>query len=290
MIGLKKPDINLKFFLVLGLALAITWFGFILFISNRYLTTMLQPPCSITSSPPKGFEEVQIPFSGQSLTGWWAPAKNGAIILLFGGHGADQASLREEAKFLSDAGYGILTTNYRHCLGEKVSFGWLEREEFEAVYTYTQELDPRAEIGVFGFSAGAITAIRGTEAHPEIRALTAVGNYASLKQEIITKDEPIFSLRWQIERGVYLLYGLRTGVSPAQVNILPILEKLNPRPVLLIHGEYEADHNQANLQLRAAGKNAVLWIAPHSDHGAYLSEVPDIYKETVINFFEQNLP
>jgi pimeloyl-ACP methyl ester carboxylesterase len=166
----------------------------------------------------------------------------------------------------------------------------LEQEEFEAVFTFAQILNPDAKMGVFGFSAGAITAIRGASLHPEIQAITAVGNYASLKHEIITPNEPFLTLRWQIERGVYFLYWLKTGLSPAQVNILAELNKISPRPILLIHGEDEQIKNQAVLQLQAAGKNAVLWIAPHSSHGDYLTEVPHDYRKTVINFFEQNLP
>ncbi|MAT43543.1 MAG: hypothetical protein CL609_14495 [Anaerolineaceae bacterium] len=209
---------------------------------------------------------------------------------MFGGHGSNQAALMEEAQFLAGEGYGILTSNYRHCLGEPVSFGWLEEEEFEAVFNFVHQLDPNAKIGAFGFSAGAITAIRGASQHSEIQALTAVGNYASLKHEIITPDEPLLTLRWQIGRGVYFLYWLKTGLSPAQVDILTELKKINPRPILLIHGEYEQIENQAVLQHQSAGNNAVLWIAPHSSHGDYLTEVPHDYRKTVINFFEQNLP
>lgn len=289
MTGLKKPDFNLKFFLLLGLTFTIVWAGIVLILSFHYLNTMLNPDCPTAPTPPVGFEVINIPFHDNYLTGWWTPSKNGSVILVFGGHGANQAALKEEAQFLADAGYGVLTTNYRHCLGESVSFGWSEQEEFEAVFTYVQNMDPIAKIGVFGFSAGAITAIRGTSSHPQIKALTAVGNYASLKQEIITENEPQFSLRWQIERSVYILYWLQTSISPNQVNILTELKKINPRPVLLIHGEYEQQHNQAELQHQAAGENAVLWIAPHSSHGTYLSEVPNDYRETVINFFEKYL-
>ncbi len=286
MIGSNKPQWLGKLFLTLSLA----WLLVILGLSNHYLNSMLHPACEPAPKPPLGFVETKIPFQGQTLTGWWAAPSNGAIILLFGGHGANQAALAEEAQFLQQAGFGVLTTNYRHCLGQAVSFGWQEVEEFNAVYAHAQTLAPQAQLAAFGFSAGAIAAMRGAGLHPEIKALTAVGNYALLTDEIISRDAPFFSLRWQIEHAVLLLYELRTGLSPDQVNILPELEKIAPRPVLLIHGEYEQERSQAALQLRAAGKNARLWIAPHSDHGTYFQQVPEQYRETVINFFQQNLP
>ncbi|MAT43542.1 MAG: hypothetical protein CL609_14490 [Anaerolineaceae bacterium] len=62
MTGLKKLKLNLKFFLLLALALIISWVGLVLVLSNRYLNSMLHPPCLTAPTPPAGFELVNIPF------------------------------------------------------------------------------------------------------------------------------------------------------------------------------------------------------------------------------------
>lgn len=279
----------IKLFLFFLVCLLLGWFFIILGLSGRYIDKMLNPGCAPAPPPPEGFATVSIPFEDQFLTGWWYPPQNGAVILLLGGHGSNQAAMQTEAEFLSKAGYGVLTTNYRHCLNQQVSFGRLELAEFEAAYDYVQVKVPHASYGVVGFSAGSVTGIRGTAAHPEIKALVGIGNYANLANEIHNRQAPNGIFQRQMEQGVYFWYWVRTGLSPKDVNCFPVLETIQPRPVLLIHGANEAENNQAAEQKQAAGENASLWIVPGSSHGSYYEMAPEQYPKIMINFLDQHL-
>lgn len=288
MIGKNKFLYWIRIFFLFLFSFFIIWVTVILFLGNQYLSSLLYPTCEQNPIIPEGYEKISIPFHGGTLEGLWKSSQNGAVILIMGGHASNETNMLPEAQSLSDAGYGIITTSYRHCLGETLSFGWFEVEEFEAAYQTLRKKAPGAKIGVYGFSAGAVSAIRGSSAHKDIFSIVTVGNYASLNHEIISGNYPFLSFGWQMERAVFLLYSLHVGISPKEVTVLPDLEKISPRPILLIHGEYEAIHNQAELQIQAAGEGAILKIIPNSNHGQYLDQDP-LYPKIVINFFEETL-
>jgi len=276
-----------RFFLALSI---LTWVFLVFGSANFYLNELTNPDCPTAPPPPPGFISIDLPQpDGTILNGWWHSQNNGSVIMLIGGHGSNRTALEQEARLLSNAGYGVITSDTRHCNGQPLSFGWLEMQEAESMLTYAQTNAPNAQIGALGFSAGAVSILRTAANHPQIRAIVAEGNYANLYHEMTNSAASPLSYRWQLEHAVAFLYTLRTGVSPQQIDMPSQLEKISPRPVLLIHGDREASDNEAHQQLSSAGENARLWIIPNCGHGGYPQAAPLEYNRELISFYKENL-
>ena len=139
-----------------------------------------------------------------------------------------------EASILASRGYGVLLPASRGCSGGRSSLGAQETNDLEFALRFVTTQAPSAWIGVIGFSAGGVAAIRRIAAHPEVRAVVAIGNYANMWLEIQATQPTPLSLEWQLQRAVALLLWVQLGVSPASVSPIDDLPRLSPpRPVLL---------------------------------------------------------
>lgn len=284
----KTPSLNLKRLLPRALfAFCAAWVILAAGLSAIYTHGLLHPACAPAGDPPAGFESVRLPMQdGLALQGWWAAPHNGAVILLLPGHGGSRASLLEEARFLSAAGYGVLSADPRSCAGEKSTIGWREAQDLRAMRDYALAQPGVDWLGVLGFSAGGAAAILAAAELPEIRAVIAEGNYANLAAEITFTPAFPLSMEWLIQRFTLLAYALQTGVWPGRVSPIEALPRVCPRPVLLIHGQREIERSRGEQQA-AAAPCAQLWVVPGAGHGEYPAAQPQLYRQTVLQFLEQ---
>jgi dipeptidyl aminopeptidase/acylaminoacyl peptidase len=147
------------------------------------------------------------------------------------------------------------------------------------------EIDPQ-QIGAAGFSMGGATALRAAARQPEIRAVVRDGGFSNLGRLLSPEDTQSFPAYFQ-KATILMLYRLRSGIDPAEVDCISDLAAINPRPVLLIYGEHEAAAGWE--QSEASGKNVDLWIVPNGAHGSNHLVAPDEYVQRVLNFFDQAL-
>ena len=282
-----------RFAFRLVFALAAAWVILMAGMSTLYTEKLLRPDCyradavflpnaePITLTPPEGF----------TLSGWWLPPKNGAVILLVGGLGASRDTMLPEAQFLAEAGYGILTLDTRTCAGVPGTLGYAETAELDAMFDYAQRQAGVEWVGALGFSVGGTTVLRGAAHNPKLRAVIAEGNFANLRDEITYTPSRFLSPQWQAQRLVLLIYRLRTGLRPREVSPIDALPHITPRPVLLIHGSRELGRTRGKDQANACA-SAELWIVPNAGHGEYHSVDSEAYARRVISFFDaaRNLP
>jgi hypothetical protein len=277
------------FGLRLALALLAAWVATLASLSGMYTTALLYPSCAPSTSTPPDYENVRLTTSsGITLPGWWRPPANGAAILLLGGHDANRDAMLPVAEILANHGYGVLTLSYRHCAGAAATLGYREVEELQAMAAFAASQPGVNWMGALGYSVGGVTVIRGAARMPELKAVIAEGNYANLYDEFTAEPAVPLSLQWQVQRLVALFYMLQTGIWPGQVNPLGDLARLSPRPVLLIHGQYEIERTRGLAQATAAGPGGELWIVPDAGHGQYLTTHPQEYERRVIAFFEHS--
>lgn len=277
---------------LLSFSLLIFLAGWILIlggVSFTYTYGLTHPFCPPSISQLPGFQSVNLITSDElKLDGWWYPPSNGAVILLLGGHGANRDAMLPEADLLINHGYGILTIEYRSCAGVQTTLGFQEVNDLGAMINYAQSQVGVNWLGTLGFSAGGVTAILGAAHYPEIRAVIAEGNYANLLDEFTAVRSAPLSLEWQIQRFVVLSYWLQTGIWPGNISPIHSLPQISPRPLLLIHGEYEEERSQAMAQFDASLPPHQLWIVPSSGHGGYLQAQPIEYELRIIEFFESS--
>ena len=196
-----------------------------------------------------------------------------------------------EAEVLSAHGYGVLTLDYRHCAGQPSTVGYYEIRELQAMRDFALAHPETEWLGVLGFSVGGATAIRGAARMPEVQTVIAEGNYANFHDELTAAYAPPLSLQWQVQRLVVFFFRLRSGVDPRLISPVDDLPAIAPRPVLLIHGELEADRSRARQQYESASSpenaNASLWIVPDAEHGEYRHLHQEEYDMRIVDFFDK---
>jgi uncharacterized protein len=280
-----------RFLLRLLVALIAAYIFLITGLSYIYTQHLIHPACPPSPTERAGFESVTLTTSdGLELAGWWRPPQNGAVILLLGGLGSNRDAMLVDAELLADHGYGVLTLSYRHCASEKSTVGYDEIRELSTMRDFALNQPETEWLGVLGFSVGGSTAIRGAARMPEIQAVIAEGNYANFQDELTAAYAPPLSLQWQVQRLVIFFFRLRSGINPREISPVDDLPAIAPRPVLLIHGELEADRSRAQRQYESASSpedaNARLWIVPGANHGAYQRLHPDEYETRIVEFFD----
>lgn len=256
-----------------------------------YVSGLLHPTCWRAEQAPAGYQDVTLKTEdGVTIRGWWRAPQNGTAVLLLPGLGGSRDVMLPDAAMLAQHGYGVLSLDSRSCDGKQATLGYREVADLRAGVRFTHQQPGVRWLAAMGFSAGGVTVIRGAARIPEIDAVIAEGNFYTLWGEIADSGAPPLSLEWQIERGVGLLVWLETGVWPGAVSPIDDLPLIQPRPVLLIHGEKEAGRNHAQAQYAAAGEPKQLWIVPGADHGTYRSVAAQQFEDTVLGFLEHYRP
>jgi dipeptidyl aminopeptidase/acylaminoacyl peptidase len=253
----------------------------------KYIRALTQSPCQPGPINLAGYQSEQLVIPGAAtLSAWWHPSQNGAVIILLGGHLSTRDSMLTEAQILVDHGYGVLLPSSSGCSGTSSSFGINETRDLDSAVKFVKYKEPSAWIGVVGFSAGGVAAIRESVYQPDIRAVVAIGNYANLWQEIQGANPPTLSLEWQFQQAVALLLWGQFGTHPTSISPLDDLPRLAPRPLLLIHGEREISRTRGYDQWAAALPPKELWVVSGADHGEYLLAAPEEYPDRILKFFE----
>lgn len=258
-----------------------------------YVEQLFHPGCESTiTNPPNAFQTVQIKLpDGAELAGWWHAPANGTAVVILGGHGSSRDTLMPEAQMLASHGYGVLTIDYRQCIGRSATLGIHEVEELEASVAFASGQTGVERIAAMGFSAGGVAVIRGAQELPEVRAVIAMGNYANLYEEIM--QSPVFpfgSLGWQIQQAVAVVIWLRTGVWPGDVSPVDVVATIQPRPLLFIYGEEEVESVRGYEQFARAGDPKQLWVVPGVGHGGYYMAFPDEFEQRVLWLLESIQP
>ena len=290
----RVPAITPGFLARLAGALIFAWLVMMLLLGWRYIRQATHVTCSHATGPaPPGFTVVKVPLpDGSALPGWWHPPENGAVVVLLAGHSGGRDAMLPEGVMLAEVGYGVLTTDYRYCSGAQATFGYHEMAEALAALDFARQQPGVARLGVFGFSAGGVAAVRAAAQMPEVDFMIAAGNYANLYDEMIAGQAAPLSLRWQLQRASALAYWMQVSVPPWQVSPIDTLPALAPRPVFLIHGQDEVVRSRGREQfaaLQAAyppelGGRAQLWVVPAAGHGEYFSAAGEEYHERLRDF------
>lgn len=269
------------------LSAGLLWSAGMFGLAWLYVDRLLNPPClrAVTGAP-DGFEDLELHRADASpLKGWWRPPENGTVVVILGGHGENRDSWLPVARMLADHGYGVLTLDYRQCVGQPVSLGVNEIEELRLGVRFAHSHKDVERLVALGFSAGGVAVIRGSTQLPEVDAVVSLGNYPNLAEEIARSPEyPPMALGWQLQQMVTLILRMRLGVWPQEISPIDSLPSLSPRPVFLIYGEGEVAHLRGYDQFSAAREPRRLWVVPATEHGGYYQADPDEFERQVLDF------
>ena len=292
----RVPAITPGFLARLAGALVFAWLVMMLTLGWRYIRQATHVTClPEAGAAPAGFAAVMIPLpDGGALPGWWHPPENGAAVVLLAGHSGGRDAMLPEGVMLAQAGYGVLLADYSYCSGAQATFGYRETHDALAMLDFAYRQLGVDRLGVFGFSAGGVAAIRAAAQTVEVDFVIAAGSYANLYDEMMAGEAAPLSLRWQLQRASMLAYWMQAGALPWQVSPIDALPALALGPVLLIHGQNEVVRSRGREQfavLQAAyppeSRDRVqLWVVPGAGHGEYYAAAGEVYHDRLRDFVQ----
>jgi len=251
--------------LPVGIAIALAICAVLLFVTVWLESQSLTNPRGYTQPDPGVFAYAETPAtaaglafedvafdvqSGETVRGWLVPAaqdQKGVGIVGLHGRGGDRRGQLGHLRMLHDLGAGVLLIDMREnglSDGSERGMALGMREAQDAVAA-AQELRERGyeQIIVFGCSLGGTTAILAAAQDPSIDGVIAESAIARFEDFVAGGADRRLAMfgigaNWATSWWAGLVVdhtrrriGLSSIVSP-----LDAIEKIAPRPVLLIHG------------------------------------------------------
>lgn len=282
---------------ILGVVLLLGW-GW--FSSNLILRLPRLPLGTVPEEYGISAERVQwMTEDGLIIRGWFIPGRPSqqATIIILHGWGANRSDVLPSTFFLSRrGGYHLLYFDFRNhgeSEGTVCSLGGLELKDFSAAVAFLRQHKPQQSmrIGVYGLSMGAAVAIVGAAQHPEIQAVVAESPFASYQEAVIRMGKLFYGFPRLAVKSALVSARLRLGFDPEEYTPLRHVDRLAPRPLLLIHAARDQRVTLSEVQAlyAAAGDPKTLWTVPDADHGEVAFRAPAEYERRLLDFFHRAL-
>jgi dipeptidyl aminopeptidase/acylaminoacyl peptidase len=259
-----------------------------------YAHALTHPGCGDTGTKPadvgiEGVQDVIYPsHDGVNLRAWYLPPQNGVVIILLPGLGGGRDGMLREGTILAHHGYGLLMTEMRSCAHPEgqTTLGYHEAQDLKKAVTWVLAQPDVGHVAVLGYSLGGITATLGAAEDERIEAVVAEGGFYDLAADV-TNEGGTNSL-WEtiMFQAILVCFRLETGVNAQDVSPISVIDRISPRPLLLIYGELEAGETHPQAQLAQAGEPKDLWIVPGAWHGGYLDVAAEEWEQRVVAFFD----
>ena len=284
-----------------GIVAGVSLFSVSSLVVGEIIATLPPIFTAKASAAPKAmgipYEEVTFPSTdGLMLRGWFFPAQNALApaVLYAPSTGHDQRSGLSLVPSLHAAGYHVLLFSYRgHGLSDGNRFGFTygaaESKDVDAAVAFLGETRGIEEIGVIGHSAGAVASILSAARNPHVGAVVALAPFNSVREVWHTSRPP--AVPPFLQDFALWLAGQRKAFREEEIYPLRLVERIAPRPLLLIHGS--RDRRITTLQIQqlfaAARAPKALWLVEGATHKGIRSPVLDVLMADVIGFLNAAL-
>jgi dipeptidyl aminopeptidase/acylaminoacyl peptidase len=259
-----------------------------------YAHALTHPGCGDTGNTPakvgiEGVKNVSYhTHDGMILRAWYLAPQNGVVIILLPGLGGGRDGMLHEGTILARHGYGLLMTEMRSCAHPEglTTLGYYEAKDLKEAVTWVLGQSGVEHVGVLGYSLGGITATMGSAKDERIQAVVAEGGFYDLAADV-TNEGGTNSL-WEriMFQAILVCFRLETGVNARDVSPISVIDRISPRPLLLIYGELETGETHPQEQLERAGEPKDLWVVPGARHGGYLDVAEEEWEQRVVAFFD----
>lgn len=299
--GALRPSASVPLNILEVVFLAIFWawvFAAALFIRNTFLPRL---PVAVTLQQ-LGLPGQTVNFlatDGLRLEAWKIPGDpHRPWIIACHGLGANRMDLLEVTAGLQQAGFNLLLIDFRAHGGSEgrvSSFGWREQRDLEGALAWlgSQPDVPPKPYGVFGVSMGGAVALMVGARDERVGAVAVDSPYTSLAESLAQHQKLLYP--WLPTQPflafVLSTYRLQFGVWPDQVSPLQSVERLGPRPLLVIQGGADArmSADGAKRIYAAAAGPKQIWLVEGAGHMEAFSQDSDAYRGSLVSFFESSL-
>lgn len=237
-------------------------------------------------------EELRIPTAdGRELAAWYVPSRNRTAVILAHGSGGSRERVSAHVRMLARHGYGVLAFDAPgngESEGHSNGLGSSAQPAVDAALAYLlrrPDVDPE-RIAAFGSSMGGEVVLEAAAREPRLRAIVSDG---AARPGDVTRFEDLglvgdtaVGLSRQALRAV-------SGTTEAP-DLLPLLPRIGPRPVLLIAGTGVEPEVLTNRRYREVlGSTAEIWEVPGAGHTAGLRTHPGEYERRTTAFLDRAL-
>lgn len=241
---------------------------------------------------PVPHEEVWIEAQdGQRLHGWFLKAEGEprATVVFLHGNAQNLTAHVLYVDWLPAAGYNVLIVDYRgygRSPGKPTRKGVYEDARAAWLHAQSrQDVDPQKMI-LFGQSLGGATALSlaGREKLPGLRAVVADSAFSSFGS--IGREKIL-----QLPVAGYLLWPFSPLIVSGELSPAPVVDRIAPVPLLLIHGDKDnvvpPTHSQR--LFAKAGSPKLLWMLPGAQHTEAFARFRLVYGSRLLRFFDYAL-
>jgi len=266
---------------------------------DAQLATEADPKRCANQGAPAG-DAVAV--GGISLAGWYIPAANddgpsGATIVLAHGWGSNKSNMLDRAAILHDA-YDILILDFRNhgqSAQTATTQGVREADDLRAMIDWLEREKSPDRIAVLGVSMGGATALADADRDERVDAVIAESTHATLANAAQARlDRSGYPLPLPGSWAILLGTLVRTGEDMSAVDPVQSVERLDGRPLLLIHGEADTsigpdDAGTLLAAAGAAGSPTDLHVCPDAGHAESNKTCGVDYGRWVLGFLERVL-
>jgi dipeptidyl aminopeptidase/acylaminoacyl peptidase len=254
------------------------------------------PPGAADSLAESGlaYEDVAFPTTdGLVLRGWFIAAgqPDAPAVVYAPATAHDQRSGLSLIPAFHRAGYHVLLFSYRgHARSDgrrgAFTYGESESKDVDAAVRFLYQAKNIHHIGVIGHSAGAVSAILSAARNAQIGAVVAVAPFNCVNEVWRTSRPslvPPFVLDWAL-----WVAEKRGGFDRQEVCPINVVDRIAPRPLLVIHGTGDRRITEAQVRrlFEAAREPKALWLVEGATHDGVRTPVLDRLAPQVIAFFE----
>jgi uncharacterized protein len=247
------------------------------------------------------FQRVDfLSMDGLRLAGWYgegAAGRGTATIIVCHGWASDKKDMLGFGEVLRASGFNVLLFDL-HGWGESdrgpVTFGEREMGDILGAVRFLKKhrLAEAQRIGLIGFSMGAAAAILAAAQSADIDAVVADGSYARLDVQVGRFFQRFMGPLWPVAYVPVRWFGDRlTGTAIGSISPLKAIDRISPRPVLIIQGTQDQVINvqDARQLYQAAGAPKTLWLVAGAGHGENRRLGSAEYDVRVVSFFLESL-
>lgn len=233
------------------------------------------------------------------LKGWFIPSQqpSNKTIILMHDWGMNRSDILKNTYFLREIGFNLCYFDFRalgESSGKNSSIGYLELKDIKAVISFLKENRPQycEKIGLYGLSMGGMVAIYETARNLDVNCVVAEGAYCSVRRMIA-------KWAWRHHKIPYLPFvpivlhyvHKYLGINPERYSPRYNISKIAPRPVFIIHGQYDNIVPIAQVKKLFERASAIkeLWIVPKAKHNKCAEIGGYEYKQRLADFYRQYL-
>jgi uncharacterized protein len=239
---------------------------------------------------------------GVGLAGWYVPAADGSgpsgpTVVLTHGWGSNKSSMLDRAAILHE-GYNLLLLDLRnHGQSSEASTtqGVREADDLRAMIDWLEREKGPDRIAVLGVSMGGATALAEARRDERVDAVIAESTHATLANAAQARlDRSGYPLSMPGSWAILLGSLIRTGEDVSAVDPIQSVERLDERPLLLIHAAADdsigPDDAESLLAAAAdAGVSTELHVCEEAGHGMAAEVCAEEYAGWVLGFLERAL-